>query len=114
MGTVLGGCAGAGRLMMASVDLDTPDTFELLAQALAGEVLTELPPFLAQQEVDAGALVRVLPRHPFPEVAVTAVLPERRHTSALVRTYVEFCAARAPALLATSWSGPRQGDAASR
>lgn len=90
------------------------DYAQLRSLALAGEVLAELPPFLAQQEVEAGALIRVLSRHPFPEVTVTAVIPERRHTSALVRTYVEFCVARAPALLAAAWSGQRQEGARSR
>lgn len=84
------------------------DYAQLRALALAGDVLTELPPFLARESVEAGELVRVLPGAPFPETTVTAVIPERRHTSALVRTYLEFCSARAAALLAPSWSGERE------
>lgn len=90
------------------------DYAHLRSLALGGEVLTELPPFLAKQAVEAGALVPVLSRHPFPEVTVTAVIPERRHTSALVRTYVEFCVAKAPALLAAAWSGQRREEAGGR
>jgi DNA-binding transcriptional LysR family regulator len=88
------------------------DYAQLRALALAGDVLTELPPFLARESVEAGELVRVLPRAPFPETTVTAIIPERRHTSALVRTYLEFCAARAPALLMPSWGGQRRSRAA--
>jgi len=85
------------------------DYAHLRALALAGDVLTELPPFLAHQGVEAGNLIRVLPRAPFPEATVTAVFPERRHTSALVRTYLDFLAARAPALLTPAWAGQRRG-----
>jgi DNA-binding transcriptional LysR family regulator len=93
---------GARELRLAPVVLAN-DYAQLRALALAGDVLTELPPFLAQEAVDSGTLLRVLPRAPLPEFNVTAVIPERRHTSALVRTYLEFCAARAPALLTPTW-----------
>ncbi|MDP2274339.1 MAG: LysR substrate-binding domain-containing protein [Archangium sp.] len=82
------------RVVQPTPVLLANDYAHLRAAALAGEVLTELPPFL----VDAR-LVRVLPRSPFPEVTVMAVVPERRHTSALVRAYIDFCVTRAPALL---------------
>lgn len=84
------------------------DYAHLRATALAGEALTELPPFLAEASVSRGALVRVLPRHPLPELTVSAVIPERRHTSALVRAYLEFCAARAPSLLTPAWARGRE------
>jgi hypothetical protein len=32
-------------------------------------------------------------------------MPERRHTSALVRAWVDFCAERAPALLSPAGGG---------
>ena len=76
------------------------DYAQLRALALAGEVLTELPPFLAFERVKAGELVRVLPEMAFPETVVTAVIPERRHVSALVRAYLDFCKERAEGLLA--------------
>ena len=100
------------RTLRPSPVLVANDYAQLRALALAGDVLTELPPFMAREGVEAGELIRVLPRAPFPEATVTAVIPERRHTSALVRTYLEFCLARAPALLTASWSGQRRGRAA--
>jgi len=99
------------RVLRPSPVVLANDYAQLRALALAGDVLTELPPFLAHQSVEAGELVRVLPGAPFPETTVTAVIPERRHTSALVRTYLEFCAAHAPALLTPSRSGQRRGRA---
>ncbi len=41
------------------------------------------------------------------------VIPERRHTSALARTYLQFCAEREPALLTPLWRSERGGPAAS-
>jgi len=99
------------RVLRPSPVVLANDYAQLRAFALAGDVLTELPPFLAHPGVETGELVRVLPRAPFPETTVTAVIPERRHTSALVRTYLEFCAAHAPALLTPSRSVQRRGRA---
>jgi DNA-binding transcriptional LysR family regulator len=90
------------------------DYAQLRALALAGDVVTELPPFLAHEAVAAGALLRVLPRTPLPEFNVTAVFLERRHTSALVRTYLEFCATRAPELLTPSWERTPQSASVRR
>ncbi len=101
---------GERAIRVAPVVL-TNDYAQLRALVLAGDVVTELPPFMAQEAIDSGALVRVLPRSPLPQVNITAVIPERRHTSALVRTYLDFCVARAPLLLMPSWerrANPRQ------
>lgn len=82
------------RVVQPAPVLLANDYAHLRAAALAGEVLTELPPFLVDER-----LVAVLPRALFPEVTVTAVVPERRHTSALVRAYIDFCVAHGPTLL---------------
>lgn len=100
-----------GRILQPTPVLLANDYAHLRALALAGEVLTELPPFLAQPAVEAGRLVHVLPRAGFPETTVTALIPERRHTSALVRAYLEFCASRAPALLTPPWRGQPRASA---
>ena len=84
------------------------DYAQLRALALAGAVLTELPPFLALEPVLAGSLVRVLGGAPLPETTVTAVFLERRHLSALVRTFVDVCVARVPALLSPAWPPARR------
>jgi DNA-binding transcriptional LysR family regulator len=96
------------RTLLPSPVVLVNDYAHLRALALAGDVLTELPPFVAAEELASGRLQRVLPRARFPETTVTAVIPERRHTSALVRTYLDFCVARAPALLMSS-PGPSAG-----
>lgn len=92
------------RSLRPAVVLLANDYAHLRARALAGEVLTELPPFLASEAVEAGALVRVLRGAPLPETTVTAVFPERRHLPALVRTFVDVCVERAPSLLAPVWT----------
>lgn len=75
------------------------DYAQLRALALAGEAVTELPPFLAREAIAARRLVRILPALALPQVPITAVMPERRHTSALVRAYIDYCVEHAPALL---------------
>lgn len=71
----------------------------LLELALAGEAVTEVPPYLAQHLLDAGRLVSVLPDHPMPEQLVRAVVVERRAMSPLVRPFLDFAAAKLPEAL---------------
>lgn len=75
------------------------DYAQLRALALAGEAVTELPPFLAREALAARELVPILPALALPQQPITAVIPERRHTSALVRAYIDYCVTEAPALL---------------
>ncbi len=67
------------------------DYLHLRNRALAGEVVTELPPFLAADGVREGRLRSVLPDHPLPEQQVSLLYPVHRHPSSIVRTYLEFC-----------------------
>jgi DNA-binding transcriptional LysR family regulator len=75
--------------------LSTNDYLHLRAYALRGAAVTELPPFLAQQALAAGELVRVLPRLKLPEVAIHLLYPSHRHPSSLVRAYLSYCRERA-------------------
>nr|WP_315593613.1 LysR family transcriptional regulator [uncultured Cupriavidus sp.] len=77
--------------------LSANDYAHLRHCAIAAEVVTELPPFLAAQCIRAGQLVPLLPTHPFPEQQVSLLYPSHRHPSAIVRTYLDFCQSR------TSW-----------
>jgi DNA-binding transcriptional LysR family regulator len=67
------------------------DYQQLRRRALAGDVLTELPPFLARQDLASGTLVGILARHPFPDQPIQLLYPSHRHPSSLVRAYIEFC-----------------------
>jgi len=67
------------------------DYLHLRNRALAGEVVTELPPFLAAAALRDGHLRAVMPDHPLPEQQVSLLYPVHRHPSSIVRTYLEFC-----------------------
>src|SRR5437588_10555927 len=67
------------------------DYLHLRNRALAGEVVTELPPFLAAAALRDGHLRAVMPDHPQLEQQVSLLYPVHRHPSSIVRTYLEFC-----------------------
>ncbi len=73
------------------VVLQTNDYALLRCRAVAGQVLTELPPFLARQEIAEDRLRALLPEHPMPEQTINLLYPSHRHPSSLVRTYLDFC-----------------------
>lgn len=90
---------GDGTIVPSTV-LTTNDYAHLRKLALAGEIVTELPPFLAAPALRAGELVALLPDKPMPEVQIHLLYPSHRHPSAIVRTYLDFCQLEAPLLLA--------------
>ncbi len=71
----------------------TNDYFHLRARAIAGDVVTELPPFLARDALRRGALQLLLSDHPMPVNDVTLLYPSRRYVSSIVRAYIDFCVA---------------------
>ena len=71
--------------------LQVNDFLHLQALVLAGECVTELPPFLAQPAIAAGTLQELLPEVPLPERELYLLYPSRRQVSRLVKTYVDFC-----------------------
>lgn len=73
------------------VVLNTNDYALLRSRAVAGQVLTELPPFLARKEIAEGRLRALLPQHPMPELMINLLYPSHRHPSTLVRAYLDFC-----------------------
>lgn len=79
--------------------LATNDYLHLLQVALRGEVLTELPPFLAEGPIREGKLVVVLEAHPMPGREVRALVPETRWTSPLVQQFLDTCAEVLPVAL---------------
>lgn len=69
------------------------DYLHLRARAIAGDVVTELPPFLARDALRGGALQLLLPDHPMPVQDITLLYPSRRYVSSIVRAYIDFCVA---------------------
>ena len=79
--------------------LATNDYHHLCSRALAGDVVTELPPFLAAPPIRAGRLVPLLPGYPLPEWPISLVYPPQRHQSTIVRTYLDFCRSYLPKIV---------------
>lgn len=77
----------------------TNDYAHLRKRALAGEVVTELPPFLAAPALRTGELIALLPSKPMPEDQIHLLYPSHRHPSAIVRTYLDFCQQQVPLFL---------------
>lgn len=70
--------------------LVTNDYQHLRSRAIAAELLTELPPFLAHDAVQRGKLKLVLPDHPMPAQDISLLYPSRRFVSSIVRAYIDF------------------------
>ena len=77
--------------------LVTNDYLHLRARAVAGELVTELPPFLARHALQRGELQPVLPDFPMPEQDISLLYPSRRFVSSIVRAYIDFCQANVAA-----------------
>lgn len=73
--------------------LSTNDYAHLRSRAIEGEVVTELPPFLANDALRAGRLRRLLPDARLPEQAIHLLYPSHRHPSSIVRAYLDYCQA---------------------
>lgn len=67
------------------------DYLHLRERAIEGDVVTELPPFLAADALRAGRLVALLPDHPFPEQEVSLLYQRQLHPSRVVRAYLDYC-----------------------
>ena len=77
--------------------LVTNDYLHLRARAVVGELVTELPPFLARNAVQRGELQLLLPDFPMPEQDISLLYPSRRFVSSIVRAYIDFCHANVAA-----------------
>lgn len=79
--------------------LSTNDSMHLVQSVMAGEVVTELPPFLVKDAIEGGLLVPLLVDYPLPSSSLNLLYPAHRHPSAMVRTYLEYCRKRIPWLV---------------
>jgi DNA-binding transcriptional LysR family regulator len=78
---------------------NTNDYHHLCSRALDGDVVTELPPFLAAASIREKRLVPLLPQHPLPEWPINLLYPPHRHQSTIVRTYLDFCQSYLPKIV---------------
>lgn len=74
--------------------LATNDYAYLRNRVLAGEVVAELPPFLAAPAVREGRMLALLTDHPMQVRQVNLLYRSRRNPSAIVRAYLDFCLSR--------------------
>jgi len=80
-----------GHMVEPKAVLSTNDYHHLCCRALRGDVVTELPPFLAAAPIREKRLVPLLLQFPSPEWSVNLLYPPQRHQSTIVRTYLDFC-----------------------
>src|SRR6266404_161933 len=85
-----------GHVVEPAAILSTNDYHHLYSRALGGDVVTELPPFLAAAPIREKRLVPLLPQHPLPEWSINLLYPPHRHPSTIVRTYLDFCQSYLP------------------
>jgi len=79
------------QALRGSVRLVTNDYLHLRIRALRGEVVTELPPFLAAGAIRDGTLRALFPDHVMPLQYISLVYPSHRHPSSLVKAYLDHC-----------------------
>jgi DNA-binding transcriptional LysR family regulator len=65
----------------------------VLAAAVAGMGIAEMPAIIGQQELASGQLLPVLPKWQFPEVDLAAYYMTRRHSPRPVQLFLDHCSA---------------------
>jgi DNA-binding transcriptional LysR family regulator len=88
-----------GHVVEPKAVLSTNDYHHLCSRALGGDVVTELPPFLAAAAVREKRLVPLLPQYQLPEWSINLLYPPHRHPSSIVRAYLDFCQSYLPRIV---------------
>jgi DNA-binding transcriptional LysR family regulator len=88
-----------GNVVEPKAALSTNDYHHLCCRALRGDVVTELPPFLAAAPIREKRLAPLLPQFPLPEWSINLLYPSHRHQSTIVRTYLDFCQSYLPKVI---------------
>jgi DNA-binding transcriptional LysR family regulator len=88
-----------GQIIEPKPVLSTNDYHLLYCRALAGDVVTELPPFLVAAPIREKRLVQLLPQHPLPEWRIQLLYPPQRHQSTIVRAFLDFCQSHLPQIV---------------
>lgn len=79
-----------GHVVEPSPVLSTNDYQHLYRRALSGDVVTELPPFLAAGPIREKRLLQLLPRYPLPAWSINLLYPRQRHRSAIVKAFLDY------------------------
>lgn len=79
-----------GETFTPDAMLSINDYLHLRRRALADEVVTELPPFLATQALREGVLEKVLPAYPLPEQQINLLYSSHHYPSSIIRAYLDF------------------------
>jgi DNA-binding transcriptional LysR family regulator len=87
------------KVVAPTVVFSANDYLHLCSRALNGDVVTELPPFLAARHIRKKSLVPLLLQYPFPEQAINLIYPSHRHPSRIVRAYLDFCQSYRPKIV---------------
>jgi DNA-binding transcriptional LysR family regulator len=95
-----------GQVIEPKAVLSTNDYHHLCSRALSGNVVTELPPFLAAAPIREKRLVPLLPQYPLPEWSINLIYPPHRHPSTIVRAYLDFCLSYLPKIVQACKIGP--------
>jgi DNA-binding transcriptional LysR family regulator len=88
-----------GHVVEPKAVLSTNDYHHLCSRALGGDVVTELPPFLAAASIREKRLVPLLSQYPLPEWSINLLYPPHRHPSTIVKTYLAFCQSYRPKIV---------------
>ena len=88
-----------GHVIEPKAVLSANDYHHLCSRALGGDVVTELPPFLAAAPIREKRLVPLLAQYPLPEWSINLLYPPHRHPSTIVRTYLDFCQSYLPKIV---------------
>ena len=75
--------------------LQSNSTVMLHQLLLAGSGIGYLPLWLAQDDLTAGRLVRLLPDWQLRSITLHAAYPARRHLSAKIRSFIDFLVEKA-------------------
>ena len=75
--------------------LQSNSTVMLHQLLLAGSGIGYLPLWLAQDDLTAGRLVRLLPDWQLRSITLHAAYPDRRHLSAKIRSFIDFLVEKA-------------------
>ncbi len=93
------------RVIEPTAVLAVNDYLHLRQRAIAGDVVTELPPFLAAEALHDGRLVPLLRDHPLPEQEVSLLYQRQVHPASVVRAYLDYCQRVVGRYLATDTEG---------
>ncbi|HGK4673627.1 TPA: LysR family transcriptional regulator [Kluyvera georgiana] len=80
-----------GETVHPAAILMTNDYAHLYQRVLSGDVISELPPFMVNEDIAQGRLVGLLEDYPLPEQHIHLVYPPQHYPAPAIRAYLDFC-----------------------